>query len=322
MANKTNTTAPVNTVNTTANTPARKPRNSKGAKGNTAPAKGNTPEQSPVTVPAPAPKPALVNWARLTEQSRGEIVRAVRALYPSISALKKVENKTALIETGVTVTRGEISTVYRFNDRGYLSLLKAVKDTRKAEFTADIKALKKGYDFAQNLYDRFNWAMGTPQYSTYCNEIAKELGEVSPETGGDWVSKFYPYQDTEHGILVPVWVCPVSGAKTPGITGRCAKMLLYPEQYTVGTAARVFSACIDNWALLAKKAIGLTEQYTAPVTYEHGTVLTVCKFDTTTGTRGDTINTPGSDFVTAHGAGELTTVARWRAGLKLANNAK
>lgn len=269
------------------------------------------------TAPAPATKPAPVNWARLTEQDRTAIVLAIRALYPSISALKKGENKALILEQGVTVTRGEKSTVYRFNDRGYLSMLKAVKDTRKFELTQDTKALKRGYGFNEELCARFNWAMGQPQYSTYCEEIARELGEVSPETVGDWVSKFYPYQDTEHGILVPVWVCPIEGAKTPGIMGRCAKMLLYPEQYTVGTAATVFARCIDNWARLAAKAIGVAKEYTAPTLYTPGTVQQVCKFDTVTGAKGDTITAPGTDFVTAYGAGELTTVTRWRYALKL-----
>ena len=118
--------------------------------------------------------------------------------------------------------------------------------------------------------------------------------------------------------MFPVWVCPTAGAKTPGVVGCCAKMLLYPEQFTVGTAQRVFVACIDNWAKLASKAIGVTAEYTAPVTYEHATVLAVCKFDPATGVRGEVINAPGTDFMTAHGAGELTTVARWRNALKTA----
>lgn len=300
------------TVGNTTNTAKGNKRNT--AKGTTAPETVTT--ETDTTVQAPKPSP--VNWARLTEQARGEIVRAVRALYPSVSALKKVESKAAIIGGGVTVTRGEQSTVYRFNDRGYLSLLKAVKDTRKGELKQDVKTLKSGYDFARALFDRFNWAMGTPQYATYCTEIARELGEVSPDTVQAWVDRFFPYQDKDHNILFPVWVCPVATAKTPGVSGRCAKMLLYPEQFTVSTAARVFSACIDNWALLAAKAIGITEQYTAPVIYEHATVLQVCKFDTATGVRGDVIQTPGTDFVTAHGAGELTTVARWRHALKTA----
>ena len=300
-----NTKKNVSTANNTTTT----------AKGNTAPAnQGNTttPEQS-----TPAPKPAPVNWARLTEQERTAIVVTVRGLYSSISALKKAETKALILEQGVTVTRGEKSTVYRFNDRGYLSMLKAVKDTRNFELKQDTKALKRGYGFNEELYARFNWAMGTPQYSTYCEEIARELGEVSPATVGDWVSKFYPYQDTEHNILVPVWVCPTATAKTPGIMGRCAKMLLYPEQYTVGTAATVFARCIDNWARLAAKAIGVANEYTAPTLYTPGTVQQVCKFDTATGVKGDTITAPGTDFVTAYGAGELTTVARWRYALKL-----
>ena len=303
----------MSTKNNTVSTANATTKNAKGNKRNTV--KGNT---APVQDTTTAPKPAPVNWARLTEQARGEIVRAVRDLFPSINALKKVENKAIIIEQGVTVTRGELSTVYRFNDRGFLSLLKAVKDTRKGELKADIKTLKTGYDFGRALYDRFVWAMGTPQYSTYCAEIERELGEITPTTVQAWVDKFFPYQDSEHNIMFPVWVCPVATAKTPGVNGRCAKMLLYPEQYTVGTAQRVFSACIDNWGKLASKAVGVTEQYTAPVTYEHATVLQVCKFDTATGVRGDIINTPGTDFVTAHGAGELTTVTRWRNAIKTA----
>jgi len=305
----------VSTANTTTATTV------KGNKRNTV--KGNT--TAPANVPAPeqsttvqAPKPAPVNWARLPEQVRGELVQAVRALFPSINALKKADNKGLIIEQGITVTRGEQSTVYRFNDRGYLSLLKAVKDTRKGELKADIKTLKSGYDFARALYDRFVWAMGMPQYSTYCHEIEQELGEVTPDTVQSWVDKFFPYQDSEHNIMFPVWVCPVATAKTPGIKGRCARMLLYPEQFTVGTAQRVFTACIDNWGKLASKAIGVAKDYTAPTVYTHATVLQVCKFDTATGVRGEVIKTPGTDFVTAHGAGELTTVTRWRNALKTA----
>lgn len=314
MSTKKNT---VSTANTTTTAPA-KGNTTKSAKGNTAPVQDPT----TTTAPRPATKPAPVNWARLTESTRGEILRAIRAQYPTVSAFKKAENKTAILDGGVTVTVGDNTTVYTFNDRGYISLLKYFKDTRKSELKVDIKTLKSGYDFAQALCDRFRWAMGTPQYSAYCAEIARELGEVTPDTVQAWVDRFYPYQDPDHNIMFPVWVCPVSGANTPGVVGRCARMLLYPEQYTVSTAARVFSACIDNWGQLAGRAIGVRDTYTAPALYQHGTVLQVCKWDPTTGTRGDIINTSGADFVTAHGAGELTTVTRWRSALRIAQSGK
>ena len=291
------------------------------AKGNTTTAKGKKVEKT-TTPTTETPKPAPVNWARLTESQRASIVNTVSGVYGSISAIKKPENKALIINEGVPVTIGDKVTVYYFNDKGYLSLLKAVKDTRRAELKKDIKTLKTGYDFNRALYDRFVWAMGTPQYSQYCKVILDELGEISPDTVGAWVQKFFPYQDNEHNIMFPVWVCATANAKTPGIIGRCAKMLLYPENYTTGTAARVFSACIDNWGKLAAKAVGVTAVYCAPTTYTAGTCLEVCKFDPTTGEKGakGLISSCGEDFFTAYGAGELTTVTRWRKALENAAN--
>ena len=286
-------------------------------KGNTA--KGKKVENTTTPTTTETPKPTPVNWARLTEAQRASIVNAVSGIYGSISSIKKPENKAEIINNGIPVTIGEKVTVYHFNDKGYISMLKAVKDTRKAELKKDIKTLKTGYDFNRALYDRFVWAMGTPQYAQYCKTIKEELGEISPDTVSAWVEKFFPYQDKEHGIMFPVWVCAKGGdIKTPGIQGKCAKMLLYPETYTTGTAARVFSACIDNWGKLASKAIGVTKVYMAPTTYVMGTVLEVCKFDHTTGEKGVKVTISGTDFYTAYGAGELTTVARWRKALELA----